>query len=124
MKEKVVFPPGYITPPKPSGYVPPRARSSPPSTQASAGQSTQAPAGRPPHAARVSAVTKYPELEPAVVAALQDLDEELVDDQSGGYVPKRPRVIINLQCNSVTLRALTDPGLEINLISDWVVDRH
>lgn len=78
----------------------------------------------PPHAARVSAVTKYPELEPAVVAALQDLDEELVDDQSGGYVPKRPRVIINLQCNSVTLRALTDPGLEINLISDWVVDRH
>lgn len=48
VKEKVVFPPGYITPPKPSGYVPPRARSSPPSTQASAGQSTQAPAGRPP----------------------------------------------------------------------------
>lgn len=83
-KEKVVFPPGYTAPPKPAGYVPPREQSSAPTCNA--GRATQEPAGRPPNTPRVAAVHEYPELEPAAVAALQDLDDELSQEPPEEYV--------------------------------------
>lgn len=86
VKEKVVFPPGYTAPPKPSPYIPPRARSSPPGPQA--GRPTQAPAGRPP-TSKVAAVTELPDLEEAAVAALEDLDAELAEAE--GCVPTPPQ---------------------------------
>lgn len=117
VKEKVTFPPGYTAPPRPTNYVPPRARSSPPS--ANAGRTTQAPAGRPANPSWVAAIQEYPDLEPATVAALQDLDDELAQETPDKYVqPEHPRVIVDLLCNGKVIQALADPGSELNLVSD------
>lgn len=85
VKERVVFPPGYVAPPKPANYVPPRARTAPPTSQPTAGRATLPPAGRPPTTyAKVAATTEFPELDQASIAALQALDEELNDTEAEG----------------------------------------
>lgn len=64
-----------------------------------------------------------PEMEAAEVAALRDLDEELAQQGDDTYVttPKVQRVVVELTCNGTTFRALANPGSEINILGEHIV---
>lgn len=119
-REKIIFPAGYVAPPKPDKYVPPKAKTSAPTAQA--GRPTQLPAGRP-NTVKVAATTEFPALDKASIAALEDLDAELAEGDEWVPPAKIPRITVDLLCNGHLLRALADPGSEINLLGDHLVDK-
>ncbi|PLW55291.1 hypothetical protein PCANC_10538 [Puccinia coronata f. sp. avenae] len=121
----IIIPSDFVAPPKPNGYKPPKAALGPPRASM-AGKLTQAPAGQPSNqlatVAGAEDITLFPDLDKALVAAFQEIDEELCLAREEEYVspPPKNQIVISLLCGKTHLRGLVDTRSEINLISEQV----